>query len=289
MRIAFFGRNFDTSFATPIEAFINHLVKNEVEIVVEECFKAHLNERIKNSFSTFSGTNELVECDYIISIGGDGTVLDTVSLVKNTEIPILGINTGRLGFLSNIDVDSVISAADALLSKNYELDKRSLLTVDCEGLDLGINNFALNEVTVHKKDTSSMITIHTYFNDTFVNSYWADGLIVSTPTGSTAYSLSCGGPIVMPGSQNVLLTPIAPHNLNVRPLVIPQKGTISLTANGRDETFFLTLDSKSYSVKNNSRVTISMCPFTISLVNLKQQNFFSTIRNKLHWGIDKRN
>jgi len=244
--------------------------------------------QLKN-VSTFKGNTEIQGCDFLISIGGDGTVLDTIPLVKDSKIPILGINTGRLGFLSNINVDKVLNAADALLRGDYDLDERSLLEINCSGVDFKSHNFALNEVTIHKKDTSSMITIHTYLDDTFVNSYWADGLIISTPTGSTAYSLSCGGPIIMPGSQNTVLTPIAPHNLNVRPLVIPNSGKLSLTANGRDESFFLTLDSRSFSVPNQTRVTITKSDFSIYLVNLKEQNFFSTIRNKLLWGIDRRN
>ncbi len=289
MRVAFFGKQFDSSFTPPISLFINHLVKNGVEIIVEDSFSSYFFEKINARFPTFSGNSEIDGADFLVSIGGDGTVLDSVSLVMNSGIPILGINTGRLGFLSNIDADSVIRAADSLLSNDFELDERSLLEVECENLDLGRFNFALNEVTIHKKDTSSMITIHTYLDHTFVNSYWADGLIISTPTGSTAYSLSCGGPIVMPGSQNIVLTPIAPHNLNVRPLVIPQTGELNLTADGRDESFYLTLDSRSYTVPNTSKVTVKQCDFSISLINLKEQNFFSTIRNKLHWGIDRRN
>jgi len=289
MRVAFFGKQFDPSFTHPIQLFISHLKENGEEIIVEESFSEFLEERVKDSFPTFSGSLKKSQADYLVSIGGDGTVLDTVPFVRANNIPVLGINTGRLGFLSNIDADSVLKAAEALIHKDFELDERSLLEVEVEGLDLGENNFALNEVSIHKKDTSSMITIHTYLKHKFINSYWADGLIVSTPTGSTAYSLSCGGPIVMPGSKNIVLTPIAPHNLNVRPLVIPQNEELNLTADGRDESFFLTLDSRSYAVANNSKVTVKPSSFSISLVNLKEQNFFSTIRNKLHWGIDRRN
>jgi len=264
MRIAFFGKHFDPSFSPPISSFINRLIEKGAEITVEESFHALFSERFKNiKANTFNGNTGIQGCDFLVSIGGDGTVLDTIPIVRDSKIPILGINTGRLGFLSNINVDQVLKAADALLEKDFDLDERSLLKISSSQTDLGEYSFALNEVTIHKKDTSSMITIHTYLDDTFVNSYWADGLIIGTPTGSTAYSLSCGGPIVMPGSQNIVLTPIAPHNLNVRPLVIPNSGKLSLTADGRDESFFL--------------------------VNLKEQNFFSTIRNKLLWGIDRRN
>ncbi|MEZ7940691.1 MAG: NAD kinase [Flavobacteriales bacterium] len=289
MRVAFFGKHFDPSFTNPIQLFIEHLKGKGIEIIVEESFSKFLEERMKDTFHVFSGSLKKTQADYLVSIGGDGTLLDTVPFVRAGNIPVLGINTGRLGFLSNIDVDSVLKAAEALINKDFELDKRSLLEVEVEGLELGENNFALNEVSIHKKDTSSMITIHTYLNHTFVNSYWADGLIISTPTGSTAYSLSCGGPIVMPGSQNIVLTPIAPHNLNVRPLVIPQKEELTLTADGRDESFHLTLDSRSYTVANNSKVTVKPSSFSFSLINLKDQNFFSTIRNKLHWGVDRRN
>jgi len=289
MTIVFFGKKFDASFSAPIVSFVKHLEHNGVKILVEESFKDFFLETTGIQAPVLEGSPKLKEVDYLISIGGDGTVLDSVQIVMDSGIPILGINTGRLGFLSNIDADSVIRAADALLNKDYELDKRTLLDVTCENVDLGRNNFALNEVTLHKKDTSSMITIHTYLEHTFINSYWADGLIISTPTGSTAYSLSCGGPIIMPGSENIVLTPVAPHNLNVRPLVMPQSGELNLVASGRDETFYLTLDSRSYSVPNKSKVTVKPCNFQISLINLKEQNFFSTIRNKLHWGIDRRN
>jgi len=289
MKIAFFGKQFDHSYSAPIKMFIEHLLSKDAEFIVEEKFSQVLSERTSFNFPTYTSDEGIKSCDYLVSIGGDGTVLDTVPIVKDSKIPILAINTGRLGFLSNIDVDQVISAASALLNNEYELDQRVLLSVTCENVELGENNFALNEVTIHKKDTSSMVTIHTYLDHTFVNSYWADGLIISTPTGSTAYSLSCGGPIVMPGSQNLVLTPIAPHNLNVRPLVLPQSGVINLTADGRDDSFFLTMDSRSFIVPNNSKVSIKKSNFTISLINLKEQNFFSTIRNKLHWGIDRRN
>ena len=289
MRVAFFGKQFDHSYTRPIQLFIEHLKGKGTEILVEETFSEFLEERMKDTFNVFSGSLKKSQADYLVSIGGDGTLLDTVPFVRASNIPVLGINTGRLGFLSNIDVDSVLKAAEALINADFELDKRSLLEVEVEGLNLGENNVALNEVSIHKKDTSSMIIIHSYLNDTFVNSYWADGLIISTPTGSTAYSLSCGGPIVMPGSQNILLTPIAPHNLNVRPLVIPQKEELTLTADGRDESFYLTLDSRSYTVANNSRVIVKPSSFCFSLINLKDQNFFSTIRNKLHWGVDRRN
>ncbi len=289
MKVAFFGKQFDPSFTHPIQVFIEKLEENDVSITVEESFNSFLSKNTNKKFVSFKGALKKGDADYLISIGGDGTVLDAVPLVRDSNIPILGINTGRLGFLSNIDVESVVKAADALLKKDFEIDKRSLLEVSVDGLDLSQNCYALNEVTIHKKDTSSMITIHTYLKHTFVNSYWADGLIISTPTGSTAYSLSCGGPIVMPGSKNIVLTPIAPHNLNVRPLVIPQEEELNLTADGRDESFFLTLDSRSHTVPNNSKVTVKPSSFSISLINLKEQNFFSTIRNKLHWGIDRRN
>lgn len=290
MRIAFFGKHFDPSFSPPISSFINRLQEHGAELVVEASFYELFKERFRfENIGVVKGHEEIKGSDFLISIGGDGTVLDAIPLVRDSKIPILGINTGRLGFLSNINVDKVLNAADSLIKGAFDLDERSLLQVDCNAIDFKGHNFALNEVTIHKKDTSSMITIHTYLDDTFVNSYWADGLIIGTPTGSTAYSLSCGGPIIMPGSQNTVLTPIAPHNLNVRPLVIPNSGKLSLTASGRDESFFLTLDSRSFSVPNESRVTITKSEFSVFLVNLKEQNFFSTIRNKLLWGIDRRN
>jgi len=215
--------------------------------------------------------------------------LDTVTLIRDSKIPILGINTGRLGFLSNISIQEIDQAMDALHSKKYTVDERALLKVKTEDNLFGETNFALNELTIHKKDSSSMITIHAYINDQYLNSYWADGLIIATPTGSTAYSLSCAGPIVVPGSENFVITPIAPHNLNVRPIVVSDNSEIKLKIEGRGMQFLASLDSRSETIDSKYELTIVKEKFKIGLIQLENQDFLRTIRNKLMWGIDKRN
>jgi NAD+ kinase len=226
----------------------------------------------------------------LISFGGDGTLLDTVTMIKNSDIPILGINAGRLGFLANINQDDILLAVRALKNKNFKLDERSLLKVENKILrDSEISNFALNEVTVHKKDSSSMLKIDAFLDNEFLNSYWADGLITSTPTGSTAYSLSCGGPIISPGSNNFVITPVSPHNLNLRPMVVGDQVVIRLRAESRESQFLLTMDSRSITIENNEEIFISKADFSIKLIELPDHNFFKTIRNKLFWGKDSRN
>ena len=238
------------------------------------------------------GEEDLInsKVDLLISFGGDGTLLDTVTMIKNSNIPILGINAGRLGFLANITQEDIVSAVRVIKDKKYRIDQRTLVeVVNFEDLN-GINcNFALNEITVHKKDSSSMLKIHTYVNDEFLNTYWSDGLIISTPTGSTAYSLSCGGPILSPSSDNFIINPISPHNLNLRPLVVSDNVEIKLSTESREGQFLLTMDSRSVTVENNVPIILKKANFNIKLIELPDQNFFRTIRNKLFWGKDSRN
>ena len=228
--------------------------------------------------------------DLLISFGGDGTFLDTATMIKDSQIPILGINAGRLGFLANITQDDIDQAVLAISTKQYKIDNRTLLQVN-NSMEL-LNKpcqFALNEITLIKKDSSSMLKIHAEINDRFLNTYWADGLIIATPTGSTAYSLSCGGPILTPGSDNFVITPVSPHNLNLRPLVVSDNENITLKAESREGQFLLTMDSQSFTVDNNKSVQLKKAEFTLSLIELEDQNFFKTIRNKLFWGKDSRN
>ena len=227
------------------------------------------------------------EC--LISIGGDGSIMDAVTIVKDSGIPILGINTGRLGFLSNISLEQISTAIENLFEKEYRIEKRALLRVETSNNIFGSTNFALNELTIHRKDSGSMITIHAQVEDHYLNSYWADGIIIATPTGSTAYSLSAGGPIVEPGSNNFVITPIAPHNLNVRPMIISDDNIIRLKVEGRSKHFLATLDSRSFNVDSQDELIIRKADFKIKLIKLQGQNFYETIRNKLMWGIDKRN
>ncbi len=293
MVIAIYGRAFQDNFIPHIQRLFNKLESSDIDLLIYETFYLYLESRIKISakHELYSRKRDLKDkpIDYLISIGGDGTLLDTISAVKDSGIPILGINTGRLGFLSSISKDDVDQSIDAILNGNYKVDKRTLLSLETSGHLFGEGNFALNELTVHKKDSSSMITIHTYINDDYLNSYWADGLIVATPTGSTAYSLSCGGPIIVPGSENFVITPIAPHNLNVRPVVVHDSSIIRLQVEGREENYLASLDSRSAVIDSSTELIIKKASFEINLIQLENQNFLNTIRNKMMWGLDRRN
>ena len=229
------------------------------------------------------------DCDLLISLGGDGTLLRSATLVRELNIPILGINLGRLGFLSNLDKTDPVNVITLLEKGNYELDQRTLLKLETDSDIFGETKFALNDFTLLKRDSSSMITIHTYIDDEFLNSYWADGLIVSTPTGSTGYSLSCGGPIIFPSSKTFVITPVAPHSLTARPIIIPDHRKIRFEFQGRTDSFLCTLDSRVEHI--DSSVSLALCKndFQINLVRFKTQNFSKTIREKLNWGIDSRN
>ena len=227
--------------------------------------------------------------DLLISLGGDGTFLKSVSFIRDSGVPILGINTGRLGFLSNIAKTQIQQTLDRFEKGQFEFQKRSLLRVETDDQLFGDENFALNELTLQKKDTSSMVKVHAYLDDKYLNTYWAAGLIVSTPTGSTAYSLSCGGPIITPGCQVHMLTPIAAHNLNVRPVVVPDHMPISLQIEGRDRSYLLSLDGHSRQIKQGEKVKITKAEFMINVVKFEDNNFLDTIRNKMLWGSDTRN
>jgi len=292
MRIAIYGRSFSDNFIPGIQYLFEKLKQSPCEIYVFEAFHSFLKPRVDISpeIKIFHKHHEIKgNVDFLISIGGDGSILDTVTLVRDSNIPILGINTGRLGFLSNISIQEIDLAIDALHSKKYKIDYRALLKVKTDDNLFGETNFALNELTIHKKDSSSMITIHAYINNQYLNSYWADGLIIATPTGSTAYSLSCAGPIVVPGSENFVITPVAPHNLNVRPVVVSDNSEIKLKIEGRGMQFLASLDSRSETIDSKYELTIVKENFKIGLIQLEHQDFLRTIRNKLMWGLDKRN
>jgi NAD+ kinase len=227
--------------------------------------------------------------DLSLSMGGDGTFIQNVKFIRDSGVPVLGINTGRLGFLANISKDHIADAMELVRDKKYVHQKRSLIRVETERDIFGEDNFALNEVTLQKKDTSSMITVHASLEGKYLNSYWADGLIVATPSGSTAYSLSCGGPIITPGCQVHILTPIAPHNLNVRPMVVPDHMPIKLNIEGRNRSYLISLDGNSHSIKQNEEVIIHKANYMVNVIKFEENNFLDTIRNKMLWGKDKRN
>tara|TARA_B100002019_G_scaffold43821_1_gene36749 strand:- start:772 stop:1650 length:879 start_codon:yes stop_codon:yes gene_type:complete len=292
MRIALFGTNFSENLDKYIQHLINKLESEKVEIYVEQFFLNYLREkmRFKNEVLTFTNHEDLKDkADILFSIGGDGTLLSAVSFVRNSGIPILGINTGRLGFISSVAPDQIEQAVNDVLNKNYKTNKRTLLTLKTSNNLFKNKNFALNEVAVLKKDTSSMIKIEAYVDDEFLNTYWADGLIVSTPTGSTGYSLSCGGPIIAPGTNNIIITPIAQHNLNVRPIVINHNSTVKLKVEDRDELALVSLDSCSRAFDSSVELTIKKANFKINLIEPQNNTFISTVRQKLMWGSDKRN
>lgn len=292
MKVAIFG-NIITPESRPfIETLYNELMAVNATIRVNKKLNYFIREHcdLKLAFPDFSSHEELVlfNPDFLITIGGDGTILDAVTFIRDSGIPILGINTGRLGFLSNVSKEKITDAVAALSQGNYSIDERIVLETDTKIEDAALN-YALNEVTVSRKNTTAMITIHTWINDEYLNSYWADGLIISTPTGSTGYSLSCGGPIIMPGSENFVITPIAPHNLNVRPFVIPNNYKIRLKVEGREEQFLVSLDSRIYALDSGSDINLQLGTFKIRMVKTEVQNFAETLRNKLLWGLDRRN
>lgn len=292
MKIAIYGRQFNNSVLPYVQQVFDCLARNNIEAVVFKKYDQFITDKIffPKRFPVFENSSELIgKVDVMISLGGDGTLLDTVSLVRNSRIPIIGINFGRLGFLASINKDDIKTAVDSLINKEFTLDNRALLSVNSDLNLFGEENFALNDVTIHKRDTSAMMIIHAYLNKEFLNSYWADGLILATPTGSTAYSLSCGGPIIFPGSGNFVVTPISPHNLNVRPIVLSDTNELSFEIEGRSSKYLLTCDSRTVAIDNSVRITIKKADFEINLIRLNNENYLTTLRNKLMWGIDTRN
>jgi NAD+ kinase len=292
MRIALYGRLFGDNQTNDIQRLFSRLEKEQVQLLIYEPFYDFISTRIKidSEVIVFTKHLEIVDnVDFVFSIGGDGTFLDATALVRSAGIPIVGINTGRLGFLAAIQVSEMYYLLNQFFNRDYSIESRVLLKLIQPDNLFGDVNFALNEITVHKRDSSSMVKIHTSLNGEFLNSYWADGLIISTPTGSTAYSLSCGGPIIIPGSNNFVLTPVAPHNLNVRPIVIPDNTEIKLKVESRSSHFLLSMDSRSETINTSSELLINKCNFNINMVNFKDQTYLKTIRNKLNWGLDVRN
>ena len=292
MNVAIYGKKINKQTAPHYIQFLAILKDFGWNPILEKELKDQLIKKvgIATNYDEFSTRAEFKSgIDLAFSIGGDGTFIKTVSYIRDSQVPILGINTGRLGFLANISTDNLEETMELVRKKNYVFQKRSLLKIETESDIFGEENIALNEVTIHKKDTASMITVHASLDENYLNSYWADGLIVGTPTGSTAYNLSCGGPIVTPGCQIHLLTPIAPHNLNVRPMVVPDHLPIKLRVEGRERTYLISLDGNSKSIPQGEEVTVKKADFMINVIKFQDNNFLDTIRNKMLWGLDKRN
>jgi len=292
MKVAVYGRTFDQDFLQHIEDFFHWLGEYGFEVYVYKAFLDFLKERfeyIPSFAGTYSGYRDIRnDIDFVISIGGDGTFLDTVSLVRDTGIPVIGINSGKLGFLANISKDNIKQAIGALYHGRYTKEERTLLSMQSQEDLVDGFGYALNDITIQKK-SSEMITVHVYLNDTFLNTYWADGLIIATPTGSTAYSLSVGGPIVLPNSRNLIISPISPHTLTVRPIVVPDDSRILLRPEGRCSHYLASMDHRSRVIEKTTDIHISKAAFAMKVLSLDNTSFYSTLRSKLMWGVDKRN
>jgi len=294
MKVAIFGKYYQNSTEPIIKDIFAFFNSNNVEMIIESYFLNVLKEKkiIEKEYNTFSSHSELDSSfDMLVSIGGDGTILRAAALVRDSGVPILGINAGRLGFLATVQKDNIAEFLQFIIEKKYTLSKRTLLSLSSSPENESIQelNFALNEISVSRKETTSMITIETYLNGEFLNSYWADGLIIATPTGSTGYSMSCGGPILTPDVKSFVVTPIAPHNLNARPLVITDDTEIKLKISGREENYLVSLDSRIASINNDTTLTIKKTPFQINMVEIPDATFLKTLRTKLFWGEDRRN
>ncbi|MBC7848791.1 MAG: NAD kinase [Chitinophagaceae bacterium] len=292
MKVAIYSRAVDYDQQGEVQQMLEELVNENVETMIYQPFFEKIQGAllVSGDFSVFNKAADLDESvDFLISLGGDGTLLDTITLVRDKNIPVLGINFGRLGFLASLGRDELHSAVQSLLTRTMITDKRSLIHLDADIPLFGEVPYGLNEFAIHKTDTSPMIKIHTYLNGEFLNTYWADGLIVSTPTGSTGYSLSCNGPILFPDSSSFVITPVAPHNLNVRPIVVPDTNIISFEVEGRADQFICALDSRKEIVNKQVQLAVRREDFTVSLIRLNENNFLQTLRSKLSWGLDTRN
>jgi len=292
MKIALYGRQFNDSVLPHVQQVFTHLEQHKVEVYVYHDLNEHLSGKIimPEGYKTFTRDQQLKGLiDVIITLGGDGTLLDTLAFIRDSGIPVIGINFGRLGFLASINKSDIAAAIHAVVNRNFTLDSRVLLSIESEHPYFNNENFALNDITFHKRDDSAMIIIHAFLNDEFLNSYWGDGIIVSTPTGSTAYSLSCGGPIILPKSGNIVVTPVSPHNLNVRPIVLSDDSVLSFEVEFRSANYLVSCDSRTVVIDKPIKFNIRKADFQLNLIRLDNETYLSTLRNKLMWGIDARN
>ncbi len=294
MKIAVYGKSFSENFTESFRLMCDVLVEKGVELVIYQPFYDFLIREINYKplvQEYFNGYDDLPrDLDYLFTIGGDGTFLGAVAVVRDLGIPLVGINCGRLGFMADIAQDEIPQALEDIFNGDFTIENRNLLKVECAGEELFSGfNCAMNEFTVHKKDSAAMITIHTYLNNEYLNSYWADGLIIATPTGSTAYSLSVGGPILIPNTQNFVISPISPHNLTVRPIVVPNNSEITIRVEGRSDNFLASLDSRAAVFDAAAEIKVNRADYQIKVLKSKRHSFYSTLRNKLMWGADRRN
>ena len=290
MRIAVHGKPYDNSLTDAVEGFFNLLGRHDFEIIVSQDFYPFLqNFAFAKNLSTYSKASGLEDISFLFTLGGDGTILEAVTHIGAKEIPIIGVNMGRLGFLATIGMEQIDYAINQIVENKFTIDKRVLLRLEDGNNLFDGSPFALNDFTIIKKDTSSMIVVHTYVDQEFLNSFWADGLIISTPTGSTGYSLSCGGPLVLPQSGNFIINPVSPHNLNVRPMVLADNSVLSFKIDARVDNVLISLDSRSVTVPINTELTIKKEHFYACLVKFDGYHPFDTLRHKLYWGQDARN
>lgn len=293
-KVAIYGQSYNTDALKEVLLLLEVLQEKSIVVFFEKKFYDLFNNEglLPKKYPTFSHFNDLNNSfDLFFTIGGDGTILRSVAFIRDLNIPVLGINTGRLGFLATIQKNEIKQVVELLLLNEYKIQERTLLSVKTLPKTDAISdiNFALNEVTVARKNTTSMIGVQTYLDDEYLTNYWSDGLIISTPTGSTGYSLSCNGPVVLPNSKSIVITPIAPHNLNARPLVISENTKIKLEVSGRENEFLMSLDSRIATINENTQVFIEKASFTIKTIALTNQSFLKTLRSKLLWGEDTRN
>lgn len=290
MRIAIFGRTFNKSCLPYIQQIFDILKdKGVTYYVIDPLYQFLLKHDVAMDTTVFEGKSDLPVIDFAFSIGGDGTLLETVTYIESKQTPILAINAGRLGFMATVPIEKISASLEKFFNKEYTVSERILVQMNTEDNLFGEDNFALNEFAILKRDSSSMIVIQAYINGEFLNTYWADGLIVSTPTGSTGYSLSCGGPLVMPTTNNFIIAPINPHNLNVRPLIVPDDCTLSFKIEGRSKNFLVSLDYRSKKIGANKEIIVSKANFKTKLIEIEDSNYFNVLRNKLNWGLDARN
>jgi len=292
MKAAIYCRTMEENQKEDVQLFLDELAKEKIEPVIFHKFFEQIKDtiRLPENTTVFTASGDITdEVEFIVSLGGDGTLLDTVTLVRDKNIYILGINFGRLGFLASIGREEVKTAVKAIAKRTFVVDKRTLIHLDADLPLFGDLPYALNEFSLHKRDTAAMIKIHTYLNGEFLNTYWADGLIMATPTGSTGYSLSCGGPIIFPDSASFVITPVAPHNLNVRSIIVPDDHVISFEVESRSENIICSLDSRREIVGKNVSLAVRKETFTINLLRLSENSFLQTLHTKLTWGLDRRN
>ncbi len=290
--VALFGKSFDQEGAAHLQQLLDKLKMYNCRLMVYGSFFEKIEQKVavKCDYTLFNSHEELRQnADMLISVGGDGTLLDTITLVRDSGIPVLGVNLGRLGFLSSISRDEILPAIDRVMNGSYNIEPRTLLRISTDNSLFGELNFALNELSITKANAHALAVVHVYINDKFLNTYWADGLIVATPTGSTAYSMSCSGPIITPDSDNFVITPIASHNLTVRPIVLPNSSSIRMVVGGRNQHYQVGLDSRFQTIDQNTEIIVTKADFKFNLIQLHSKDFFSTIREKLLWGKDQRN